>query len=184
MRCCLIVLLVISVPALAQERAEPSRKAMLDQMLSALRAVPSEEEAAALEQRIRQAWIESGSPAVTLLMTRGLREMMAGAAEEAESDFDAALTLDPNLAAGYDRRAMAKYQQGDVAGAIRDIEETLQHEPRDFSALQDLSRIAEARKDWAGAYAAWQKVMEIDPKTPGGEDRLNDLRRRALGEST
>ncbi len=157
---------------------------MLEQMLNALHSAPSEEEAAALEQRIRQAWIESGTPAVTLLMTRGLREMLAGAAEDAQADFDAVLTLDPNLAAAYDRRAMAKYQQGDVAGAIRDIEETLRHEPRDFSALQDLSHIAESRNDWAGAYAAWQKVMEIDPKTPGGEDRLNDLRRRALGEST
>jgi hypothetical protein len=31
---------------------------------------------------------------------------------------------------------------------------------------------------------AWQKVIELDPKTPGGEARLNDLRRRALGEAT
>ena len=42
--------------------------------------------------------------------------------------------------------------------------------------------IAEARKDWKGAYEAWQKLMEIDPKTPGGEERLKDLRRHALGE--
>ena len=33
-----------------------------------------------------------------------------------------------------------------------------------------------------GAYVAWQKVMEFDPKTPGGEERLKDLRRHALGE--
>ncbi len=43
--------------------------------------------------------------------------------------------------------------------------------------------LSEARKDWKGAYtAAWQKVLEIDPKTPGGNDRLKDLRRHALGE--
>jgi len=24
--------------------------------------------------------------------------------------------------------------------------------------------------------------MELDPKTPGGEDRMRDLKRRALGE--
>jgi tetratricopeptide (TPR) repeat protein len=157
---------------------------LIDRMLSALRVAPSEEAAAALEDKIRQAWLESGSPAVTLLMARGLREMQAGANEEALQDFDAALTLDPNLAAGYDQRAIARFQQGDITGAIRDIEETLHHESRDFAALQDLSRIAEARKDWAGAFAAWQKVMEIDPKTPGGDARLSDLRRRALGEAT
>ena len=157
---------------------------MLNQMLSALKQAPSEEDAASLEQRIRQAWLEGGSPAVTLLMMRGLREMQAGAQEEAQADFNAAATLDPELAAAYDRRAMSRFQQGDVAGAIHDIEETLRHEPRDFSALQDLSRIAESQKNWVGAYAAWQKVMEIDPMTPGGANRLKDLRRRALGDAT
>jgi hypothetical protein len=44
--------------------------------------------------------------------------------------------------------------------------------------------IAESRKDWKGAYAAWQKLLEIDPKTPGGEDKLKDLHRRAFGEET
>ena len=67
-------------------------------------------------------------------------------------------------------------------GAIADIQATLQHEPRSFAAFETLAAIAEARKDWKGAYEAWQKVLEIDPKTPGGQERLKDLRRHALGE--
>ncbi|MBV9734728.1 MAG: tetratricopeptide repeat protein [Acidisphaera sp.] len=159
-----------------------NRPAMLDQLLAALKAAPSEEDAAVLEARIRQAWLEAGTPAVTLLMSRGLRDLQAGAQKEAEADFDAAIALDPGLAEAYDRRAIARFQQGDYAGAVRDIEETLKHEPRDFIAWQDLSRIAESRQDWNGAYAAWRKVLEIDPRTPGGQARLDDLRRRALGE--
>ena len=62
------------------------------------------------------------------------------------------------------------------------IQATLQREPRSFVAFQTLSAISEARKDWKGAYEAWRKVLEIDPKTPGGEERLKDLKRRALGE--
>jgi tetratricopeptide (TPR) repeat protein len=183
-RLVVLVTTLLATPALAQEKPDASKRAMLDQMLSALRAAPSEDVADALEQRIRQAWLEGGSPAVTLLMGRGLRELQAGANDEAQQDFDAALALDPDLAAAYNQRAVARFQQGDITGAIRDIEETLRHEPRDFAALQSLSRIAESRKDWAGAYAAWQQVMAIDPKTPGGEARLQDLRRRALGEAT
>ena len=64
------------------------------------------------------------------------------------------------------------------------LEETLKREPRHFGAFETLSRIAENRKDWKSAYSAWQKVLEIDPKTPGGEQRLKDLRRRAMGEQT
>ena len=60
----------------------------------------------------------------------------------------------------------------------------LQREPRSFVALDTLTRLSEAREDWKGAYAAWQKKLEIDPKTPGGEEKLKDLRRRALGDDT
>ena len=55
---------------------------------------------------------------------------------------------------------------------------------RDFAAFRTLADIATAREDWKGAYAAWQKVMELDPKTPGGEERLRVLKRNAVGEDT
>jgi len=45
-----------------------------------------------------------------------------------------------------------------------------------------LAAIAEARKDWKGAYDAWQKMLELNPKSPGGQEKLKDLRRHALGE--
>ena len=50
--------------------------------------------------------------------------------------------------------------------------------------LQNLSHIAEDHGDWKGAYAAWQKVIDIDPKTPDGAKRLADLKRRAFGDET
>jgi tetratricopeptide (TPR) repeat protein len=82
------------------------------------------------------------------------------------------------------QRALARYHQGDVNGAIRDLEQTVQLEPRDFAAFRTLADISTARQDWKGAYAAWQKVMELDPKTPGGEARLRELKRKAVGEET
>ena len=58
---------------------------------------------------------------------------------------------------------------GDTQGAVADIQATLQHEPRSFAAFETLAEISMARNDWKGAYESWQKVMELDPKTPGGE---------------
>ena len=43
--------------------------------------------------------------------------------------------------------------------------------------------LAEARGDWKGALVAWQKLLELDPQTPGGQTRLRDLKRRALGRA-
>ena len=183
MRSLVLALFLIATPAFAEDRATV-RKAQIDELLEALKKAQVETEAVVLESHLRQLWLEAGSPAVTLLMARGLRDLKAGSNAEAEQDFGDAITLDPNVAEAYDQRAIARFQQGKIAGAVGDLEETLKREPRDFFAFRHLSEIAEARRDWGAALAAWQKLLEIDPKTPGGEDKLKELRRRALGEST
>jgi tetratricopeptide (TPR) repeat protein len=183
-----LFLLLIAAPALAQTPAPAQtpaeRAAALDHLLDALKAAPSAEAAAPLEQQILQRLVQAGSPVVTLLMSRGAREMHADSAQEAIEDFSDAITLDPDLAEAYHQRAVARFAAGDTQGAIADIEQTLRHQPRDFAALRTLAAIAESRKDWKGAYAAWQKLLEIDPMTAGGEDKLKDLHRRAFGEET
>jgi tetratricopeptide (TPR) repeat protein len=178
----LVLLLIIATPALAQTPAE--RAAAIDRLLDALKAAPSAEVAAPLEQQIMQRLVQAGSPVVTLLMSRGAREMQGDSDQAAIEDFGDAITLDPSLAEAYHQRARARFAAGDIQGAIADIEQTLQHQPRDFAALRTLTAIAESRQDWKGAYAAWKKLMEIDPMTSGGEGKLKDLRRRALGDET
>jgi tetratricopeptide (TPR) repeat protein len=184
MRRIVFLAFLFATPALAQPATPAARKAELDKMLNALKVAPSEMAAAQLEAQIRDAWLQSGTPAATLLMGRGLRDLKDNAGDEAVDDFSAVLALEPDLAEAYDRRAIAHFELGDYDGAVRDIEETLKREPRHFAALQGLSRIAEARGDWKGALAAWEKSLELDPKTPSGEDRLKLLRRKALGEES
>ena len=176
----LLLMLLAAGPALGQSSPNPT----VDGLLAALRAAPSEEAAAALEAQVRTKWIEAASPALRLLLARGTRELSEGSPGEAVDSFDAALDLDPDLLEAWRGRAQGRARLGDAAGAVRDIQELLRREPRSFVALQDLSRMAEARSDWRGALAAHQKLLEVDPHTPGGQARLRDLRRRALGEET
>ena len=183
MRRIAVVLAVCSLPALALAQTPAERRAAADKLLDALKTAPTEA-AATLEEQIRHLWLTAGTPAVTLLMSRGLRELSAGSNDDAIEDFGDAITLDPTLAEAYHQRALARWHTGDTQGAIVDIEAALQRDPRHFTALQSLARISEVRDDWKGAYAAWQKVMEIDPKTPDGEDRLKELKRKAFGEET
>src|SRR4029077_17178929 len=103
---------------------------------------------------------------VTLLMSRGLREMKADATQDAIEDFSAAITLDPNLAEAYHQRGIARFAVGALPGAIADIQATLQREPRSFAAFQTLAAIAESRKDWKGGYAASQKGLGTAPQPP------------------
>jgi tetratricopeptide (TPR) repeat protein len=182
MRRLILTALIALLPMVAAAQSGGSKPADRSALLDALKAAPDETLAEHLEDRLRQMWLEAGSPAVTLLMSRGLRELKAGDSDEAIEDFSDALALDPDMAAAWHERALARFHAGDTQGAVRDIEETLKREPRDFAAWRSLADIAASREDWKGAYAAWQKLLEIDPKTPGGAEKLQDLKRRALGE--
>jgi tetratricopeptide (TPR) repeat protein len=170
-------------PSLALAQGAADKHAVLDKMLDTLRTAPSEQAASALEEKIRQLWFESGTPAVTLLMSRGIRVANSGAPDEAVEVFSDAIILDPKLAEAWHQRAIARFKAGDTVGAVRDIQETLKLEPRHFAAWKTLERIAEAREDWKAAYDAWQHVLDIDPRTPNGSDRLKDLKRKAFGDN-
>lgn len=172
---------ILACALLLLAAAAPSE---LDALFSALKAAPGEAVAAPLEARIAQIWQGEGGPAAGLLLASGLRNLEANAADEALADFDAAIVLAPRLAEAYARRALARFETGDYPGAVADVHEALVLDPRHFSAFAALSKIAEARADWKGALAAWQQVLAFSPRTPGGAERLNQLRRKALGEKS
>jgi tetratricopeptide (TPR) repeat protein len=180
----MVALVGSALPVAAHAQSPADKRAAAGKLLDALKNAPSEDAAMPLEMQLRQLWATESTPAVTLLMSRGVRELQAGADDDAIEDFGDAIILDPTLAEAYRQRALARYHAGDTQGAIADLQATVQQEPRDFAAFETLSQIAEGHNDWKGAYAAWQKVMEMDPKTPGGQERLNELKRKALGEET
>lgn len=174
-----LAVLLLTGPAWAE-----TPKDHVDALLNQLRTAPTEEAAADLEQQLLTAWVDQATPALKLLLVRGTRELNEGNPSAAFDSFDAVLDLDPDLLEGWRGRAQARLRLGDGAGATRDILELLRRQPRDVLALKDLSRIAEARGDWKGAFSAWQKVLDADPLTASGRERLRELRRRALGEVT
>lgn len=177
-----LLLLLLSTPALAQ--TAPPAGNQLNQLLDALHAAPSPEIAQALEAQLEEVWLNAGSPAVRLLMGRGLRELKASNYKEAVEAFGDVVTLDPNSPEGYRQLALSRYAAGDPRGAIEDLALAVQHEPRDFLAYKSLSEIAEQQQDWKGAYEAWQKVLALDPNTPDAQQRLKQLQVKALGQET
>ena len=182
--CLVMASLLLATAAAAQTPAQPSRAQPGDRLRGMRKVAPDEQTAAAVERSIQGQWIGQATPATKLLLLHGFSELTENQPSEALDDFDAALDLQPDLQEGWHGRAMARSQMGDNAGATRDLAEVLKREPRQFEALQDLSRVAEQRGDFKGAYEAWTQALDLDPKTPGGADRLKELKIKAFGQST
>ncbi len=182
MRIWLLILALLLPPLAAQAQTPAEKKAAITQMLDALKVAPNEESAGAIESRLRRLQLEASTPAVTLLMNRGLRDLIAAQYDDAIEVFTDAITLDPDHAEAWHQRAVAKYRAGNTVGAINDLNETLVREPRSLAAFRTLTEIASAREDWKAALAAWEKLLEIAPRLPNAEERRKDLRRKAFGQ--
>ena len=182
MRFVIFLSVLMALPALAQPRGPAARASELDALFAGLKAAPSEETAVRIERRLREVWTLGVSPAALLLLNRSSRELASSAHEAALEDVEAALVIDPEAPEGYHRRALARAALGDFGGALVDLQETLRREPRYFPAWLSLSRLSENRDDAKGALAAWEKVLELHPKIPNGDERLQVLRRKALGD--
>jgi tetratricopeptide (TPR) repeat protein len=183
----LAVFLLLAAPALAQAPPAPSpeqRRADLDRLFEDLRRAPDDIAAQAIENRIRTLWGQAISPALALLMRRGIRNLDADAAAEAVEDFDAVLALEPDAVEALVMRAEALARAGEPRQAAEDLRRALALEPRHFGALALLSQLLEEAGDAMGAFRAMEAALALHPRMRGGEARLRDLRRRAFGEAT
>lgn len=155
----------------------------LERAYDALRNAPDEQGGRMAEAALRQLWSRQATPAVALLLNRGVRTLRGGQAADALEDFDAALLLEPRLADAWHWRAQAHAAAGDVPAAATDLRESLRLEPRHFAALVTLSRLQEEARDAAGALRSFRAALEIHPQLPGGAARLRELTRLAEGEA-
>ena len=171
-------------PAAPAARGAEARAAELDRAFTALRTAPDEAGAALVEARIRMLWSQSVTPAVALLLRRGLRNLEAQLPAEAALDFDAAITLGPESAEAWYFRAQSLARGGDPAGAARDLQQVLRLEPRHWAALLSLAALQEERGAAAAALRSLNAALAIHPRLRGGEARLRELRRKAEGDNT
>src|SRR5690349_3871607 len=105
----LIGFCLIAAAAPGQAQQATDKRAGVDRLLEALKAAPDERAAALLEEQIQQAWLQAGSPAVTLLMSQGLRLLQAGQNDGAIESFTDAIVLAPDVAEAWRQRAIARY---------------------------------------------------------------------------
>ncbi len=177
----LLVLLDSGVVPLA---LADQRDGRLDSLFERLQETSDPADAAALQQRIWQIWIESDDQTSSQLMRRGMSAMANGDHEIALDAFDSLVELAPEFAEAWNKRATVYYLLGRLDESVSDIQHTLKLEPRHFGALSGLALIYDAVEQPKAALRSLEAALEINPHLHGSRERVNQLREKMRGTRT
>ncbi len=85
--------------------------------------------------------------------------------KEAAVYYDKALQVDPKNVAIRTEMASCLYYNGDVDGAISQLQQALRYDPKDANSLFNLGMIKwQGKQDSKGAVAAWQQLLKSNPQ--------------------
>lgn len=169
-----LLILLWAVPAAAQTDA-------LDTLFGRL-ATADAGEAAKIEREIWIEWSKSGSPAMDLLLERGRTAMDAGAPKVAIEHLTALTDHAPDFAEGWNARATAYFQTGDLGPSVADIGRVLTLNPRHFGALAGLGMIFESLDRPEKALEAYRAALAIHPHLADVKDAIARLEKDVAGQ--
>ena len=84
--------------------------------------------------------------------------------KEAAQYYDKSLKLDPKNVPLRTELASSLYYSGDVDGALAQLDQALNYDPKDTNSLFNIGVIRwKGKKDAPGAIAAWQQLLKVHP---------------------
>ena len=85
--------------------------------------------------------------------------------KEAAEYYQRAVQVDPRNVAARTDLASCLYYEGDVDGALSQLQQSLQYNPKDANSLFNLGMVRwQGKNDAAGAISAWQQLLKSNPK--------------------
>lgn len=191
----LLALLLIAPAAADAQQGRPSAASVepaerpqtsderLDNLFAELKRAGNEHVAQRISARIMEEWSHSGSATIDLLM------QWAGEAMEREDyaaalDFlDQVVTLAPDYAEGWNRRATLHFAMDNYAKSMSDIARTLRLEPRHFGALGGMATIFQNTGREEAALRAYERLLEVYPMMRSAQTEVGELIDDLTGES-
>lgn len=99
--------------------------------------------------------------------------------KEAAAYYERALTVDPKNAAVRTDLASCLYYEGDIDGALAQLDKALSYDPQFFGALLNAGIIRmQAKNDKAGAIASWEKILKS-----GADPRQKEAARKLIANA-
>jgi len=138
----------------------------LDALFGRLQQTDSPEEAAVITREIWGVWTEVEDQGVYVGMLQGIEALAVHDLTAALGFFDSVITKRPAFAEGWNKRATVYYLMGRFDESMRDVETTLNLEPRHFGALSGKGLILMAMGDYVLAVEAFEHALEANPHMP------------------
>jgi tetratricopeptide (TPR) repeat protein len=171
----ILAVLMIAAPATGQADQNDER---LEALFARLKNTEDPLEAQIIEVDIWQIWIDSGRDDMNALVEEGIRDMAQGHLKKAIAVFDRVVTILPEFAEGWNKRATAHYLNEDYTASMIDIERTLALEPRHFGAISGMGLIFMVHGDETSALQAFKEVLKIHPHAKGAQTNVERLRKK------
>jgi tetratricopeptide (TPR) repeat protein len=173
-------------PAQHLQRARPqasrTQARPIDTLFAQLKLAQTPEDAKQIEDQIGLFFMQSGSPSVDLLMTRGAAALAGGDKDTARKLFDAVTDVAPNFAEGWHSRAALQLAVSDSAGAMVSLQRAIALNPREFKAMSELGDMLEDYGDKTGALKLFRRALELDPKLDGAAEHVKALETDVEGQ--
>jgi tetratricopeptide (TPR) repeat protein len=171
----IVVAFAAAAPGVARADQKDPR---LDVLFAELQKVTGTLQGRTLTQQIWAIWIASDNPEVNRLMSEGTDAMAVQDYKTALADFTKMITIAPDFAEGWNKRATVLWLLNDYEGSMADVGKTLALEPRHFGALWGLGAIDAALEHDEEAIAAFEKALAVNPHLEGVTEQIEALKQR------
>jgi len=135
----------------------------LDALFERLQTTKDSNDAAAAERQIWSIWMEAESEDLNILMNQGAVAMSSQNFDLALESFNALITLAPEMAEAWNKRATLYFMMQNFEASVADVQKTLSLEPRHFGAIVGMGLIYERLGDQKAALRAFEQGLKINP---------------------
>lgn len=170
--------LILALDGVTPSPALPKR---LDALFAQLRLSPPQPRAFEIEDLIWALWVEHPDRDVAKRMEAAINAIAMRSFDRAEELLNDLVTDRPTYAEAWNKRATLYFIQQRDRESVVDIEQTLRLEPRHFGAICGFGQICRRGGDPAGALAAFEVALGINPHMETIQATVAELRRSLRG---
>ncbi|MBA3447799.1 MAG: hypothetical protein H0T56_09360 [Pseudaminobacter sp.] len=154
----------------------------LGSLFGELKRERNERAAERIATKIQEEWKNSGSASIDLMMQWSRTATEARKFDVALDFLDQVVTLSPDYAEGWNRRATVHFMMQNLGKSMTDIDRTLRLEPRHFGALAGLAQIMSLRGHKELALDAYQRLLDVYPMMRSAQSEISTLSEELAGE--